>query len=169
MAHGIMARRMSLLWLELAVILVLGVGMAVAMNMAREEPIPWVVDFAALDRREALRKGLETIEAHGAVTLLGKPGVVFIDARTAAEYAERHVAGAKSLPQEAMYGDLDAMANALGLSSENRLMVYCGGLLCDKSQELAEALRTAGYPYVTVMTDGFDGWLAVGGPTEGGA
>ena len=35
--------------------------------------------------------------------------------------------------------------------------------------KLAEALRTAGYPYVTVITDGFDGWQSAGGPTEGGA
>jgi len=167
MAHGT-ARRMPPLWLELAVICVLGVGMSVVMNLARSEPVPWVADFAAQDRREALRKGLETIDASGAVTLFGKPGVVFIDARTPEEYAERHVAGAKSLPQETMYGDLAAATNKLGLSIEDRLVVYCGGVLCDKSQELGEALRTAGYPYVTVVTDGFDGWLAAGGQTEGG-
>ncbi|MHC1711113.1 MAG: rhodanese-like domain-containing protein [Solidesulfovibrio sp.] len=168
MAHGA-ARRLPPLWLELAVICVLGAGMSVAMNMAREEPVPWVADFAAQDRREALRKGLETIDAHGGVSMLGKPGVVFIDARTAEEYSLRRVAGARNLPQEAMYGDLDAAAKALGLSAEDRLVVYCDGFLCDKSKELAEALRTAGYTYVTIMTDGFDGWLAVGGPTEGGA
>jgi rhodanese-related sulfurtransferase len=161
-------RRLTPLWLELAVICVLGAGMSVAMNMAREEPVPWVVDFAALDRRDALRRGLETIEANGAVTMLGKQGVVFIDARTADEYSLRHVPGAKNLPQEAMYGDLDAAAKALGLRSEDRLVVYCDGFLCDKSKELGDALRTAGYSYVTVVTDGFEGWLAVGGPTEGG-
>jgi len=168
MAYGT-ARRAAPLWLELAVICLLGAGLSVAMNMAREEPLPWVADFAALDRREALRRGLETIDAHGAITMLGKPGVVFIDARSAEEFFLGHVSGAKHLPQEAMYGDLDAAAAALGLSNEDRLVVYCGNLLCDKSKELAEALRTAGYPYVTVVTDGLDGWLAVGGPTEGGA
>ena len=157
------------LWLELTVILLLGGGLAVAMNMARAEPVPWVVDFAALDKREALRRGLESIDARAALTMRGKPGVVFIDARTAGEFATHHVAGAKNLPQEAMYGDLDAAAKSLGLSAEDRIVVYCGNILCDKSKELAEALRTAGYPYVTVISDGFEGWLTVGGPTEGGA
>jgi rhodanese-related sulfurtransferase len=163
------ARRLTPLWLELAVILVFGVGLSVAMNMARQEPVPWIVDFAALDKRDALRRGLETIDPHAAVTMLGKPGVVFVDARTAEEFAMHRVSGAKNLPQEAMYGDLDAAAKSLGLAADNRIVVYCGNLLCDKSKELAEALRTAGYGFVTVMPDGFDGWLAVGGPTEGGA
>ncbi|WP_428559260.1 MAG: rhodanese-like domain-containing protein [Solidesulfovibrio sp. DCME] len=165
MAH---TRWLTPVWLEVLVILLLGSGLAVAMNMAREEPVPWVIDFAALDRREALRKGLETVDAHAARIMLGKPGVVFVDARTPEEFAMGHVPGAKSLPQEAMYGELDAAAKSLGLSTEDRLMVYCGGVLCDKSKELAEALRTAGYPYVTVVTDGFDGWVAAGGSTEGG-
>lgn len=162
-------RWLAPLWLELTVILMLGVGLSVAMNMARTEPLPWVVDFAALDKRDALRRGLETIDARAAVTILGKAGVVFVDARTAEEFSMHRVAGAKNLPQEAMYGDLDAAAKSLGLSPEARIVVYCGNLLCDKSKELAEALRTAGYPYVTVLSDGFEGWLAVGGPTEGGA
>ncbi|MEA4857802.1 MAG: rhodanese-like domain-containing protein [Solidesulfovibrio sp.] len=162
------ARRLTPVWLELMLILVLGVGLAVAMNMAREEPLPWVIDFAALDRREALRRGLETVDAHAARIMLGKPGVVFVDARTPEEFAMGHVPGAKSLPQEAMYDDLDAAAKALKLSSDDRLMVYCGNVLCDKSKELAEALRTAGFAYVTVVTDGFDGWLAAGGASEGG-
>lgn len=167
MAHG-SARWLPPLWLELAFIGLLGVGMAVAMNLARQEPVPWVIDFAAMDRRDALRKGLETVDAHGAVTMFGKPGVVFLDVRTPDEYARQHVAGALNLPQEAMYGDLDAAAKALGLDPDARIMVYCGNILCDKSHELAEALRTDGYAYVTIVTDGFDGWLAVGGPTEGG-
>lgn len=162
------ARLLVPVWLELFCILVLGGGLSVAMNMAREVPLPWVIDFAAMDRREALRKGLEAVDAHGARIMLGKPGVVFLDARTPEEFAMGHVAGARSLPQETMYGDLDAAAKALRLTDEDRLVVYCGNLLCDKSKELAEALRTAGYPYVTVITDGYEGWTAAGGPTEGG-
>lgn len=161
-------RWLAPLWLELLLIVLLGGGMAVLMNRARQDPLPWVIDFAALDRRDALRKGLEMVDANGARIMLGRPGVVFIDARTPGEFAMGHIAGAKSLPQETMYGDLPAAAQGLGLTSDERLMVYCGGLLCDKSKELAEALRTAGYPYVTVVTDGFDGWQAIGGPTEGG-
>lgn len=162
------ARWLAPLWLELLLIVLLGGGMAVLMNRARQDPLPWVVDFAALDRREALRKGLEMIDANAARIMLGKPGVVFIDARTPDEFAMGHIPGARSLPQETMYGDLPVAAQALGLTTDERLLVYCGGLLCDKSKELAEALRTAGYPYVTVVTDGFDGWQSVGGPTEGG-
>ncbi len=154
-------------WLELLVICVFGVGLGMAMNMARETPVPWVADFAALDKREALRRGLETVDVHAAQSMLGKSGVVFIDARTPEEYSLSHVSGAKSLPQEAMYGDLDAAAEALGLKAEDRLVVYCGNMLCDRSKELGDALRTAGYVYVTVLPDGFEGWLAAGGPTEG--
>ena len=168
MTHGAV-RRLPPLWLELVLLVVLSTGLSVAMNLARTEPLPWVADFAAEARREALRKGLETIDVTGAIPLRGRPGVTFVDARTADAFVLAHVAGAKNLPQEAMYGDLDAATRKLGLSPEDRLVVYCDGILCDKSKELAEALRTGGFPYVSVMTDGFDGWQAAGGPTEGGS
>jgi len=167
MTHGV-SRRLPSVWLELALIVVLGAGLAAAMNMVRSDPLPWVADFAAEARREALRKGLETIDVHGAIPLRGRPGVVFLDARTPGEFAHGHVAGARNLPQEIIYGDLDAAVKALSLSTEDRLVVYCEGILCDKSRELAEALRTDGFPYVSVMPDGFEGWQAAGGPTEGG-
>ncbi|WP_300156934.1 rhodanese-like domain-containing protein [Solidesulfovibrio sp.] len=167
MAHGA-ARHWPPLWLELILIAALAGGLSVAMNYVRPEPLPWVADFAAEARREALRKGLETIDVYGAISLRGRPGVIFVDARTSGEFALSRVAGAKNLPQEAIYGDLAEAAQAIGLGVEDRLVVYCGDILCDKSKELAEALRTAGFPYVTVVTDGFDGWVAAGGPTEGG-
>lgn len=147
---------------------VLGVGLGVAMNLVRSDPLPWVADFAAMARREALRKGLNTIDVHGAISLRGHSDVVFLDARTPGEFSLGHVAGAKNLPQETIYGDLDAAVTALSLSRDERLVVYCGSILCDKSRELAEALRTDGFPYVSVMPDGFEGWQAAGGPTEGG-
>jgi rhodanese-related sulfurtransferase len=168
MANGA-ARRLPPLWLELAVICILAAGLSLAMNRIRPDPLPWVADFAAEARREALRRGLETTDVHGAMAMRGRPGVVFLDARTPEEFAMSHVAGAKLLPQEAIYGDLDAAAKDMGLTPDNRLVVYCGNILCDRSKELAEALRTAGYAYVTVMPDGFDGWQAAGGPTEGGS
>ena len=62
-AHGV-SRRLPSVWLELALIVVLGTGLAAAMNMVRSDPLPWVADFAAEARREALRKGLETIDVH---------------------------------------------------------------------------------------------------------
>jgi rhodanese-related sulfurtransferase len=168
MIHGA-ARRLPPLWLELAVIVVLAAGLSVAMNRVRPDPLPWVADFAAQAKREALRRGLETIDVHGAMVMRGKSGVVFLDARTPGEYFLSHVAQAKNLPQEAIYGDLDAVAKDMGLTADDRLVVYCGNILCDRSKELAEALRTAGYGFVTVMPDGFDAWQAAGGPTEGGS
>jgi len=167
MTHGV-SRRLPSVWLEVVLIVVLGSGLALAMNVVRSDALPWVADFAAEARREALRKGLETIDVHGAIPLRGRSGVVFLDARTPGEFVRGHVAGAKNLPQETMYGDLDAAVKALSLSPEDRVVVYCEGILCDKSRELAEALRTDGFPYVSVMPDGFEGWQAAGGPTEGG-
>ena len=167
MTHGV-SRRLPSVWLEMALIVVLGTVLAVSMNVVRADSLPWVADFAAQAKREALRKGLETIDVHGAIPLQGRPGVVFLDARTPDEYARGHVAGAKNLPQELMYGDLDAVVKRMSLSPDARGVVYCEGILCDKSQELAEALRTDGFPYVSVMPDGFEGWQAAGGPTEGG-
>lgn len=161
------ARRLPPLWLEFLLIAVLAVGLSLAMNKARPEPLPWVADFAAQARRDALRRGLQSVDVHGAMAMRGRPGVVFLDARTPGEYSLSHIADAKNLPQEAIYGDIAAAATDLGLGPENRLVVYCGNILCDRSKELAEALRTAGYAYVTVMPDGFEGWQAAGGPVEG--
>jgi rhodanese-related sulfurtransferase len=106
-----------------------------------------VADFEAQARREAQRKGLETIDVYGAMSLRQQPGVVFLDARTPGEFQLSHVAGARNLPQETIYGDLGEATKALGLTPDDRLVVYCGDILCDKSKELAEALRTAGFAY----------------------
>jgi rhodanese-related sulfurtransferase len=166
MAHGV-ARHWPPLWLELAFLVVLAAGLAVAMNRVRPDPLPWVADFEAQARREAQRKGLETIDVYGAMSVRQQPGVVFLDARTPGEFQLSHVAGARNLPQETIYGDLGEATKALGLTPDDRLVVYCGDILCDKSKELAEALRTAGFAYVTVMPDGFAAWQAASGPTEG--
>jgi len=167
MTHGL-SRRLPSVWLEMVLLVALGAGLGLAMNAVRSDSLPWVADFQAMARREALRKGLGTIDVPGAISLRGRPGVVFLDARTPGEFSRGHVTGAKNLPQETIYGDLDAAVKSLSLSPEERVVVYCGGILCDKSRELAEALRTDGFPYVSVMPDGFEGWQAAGGPTEGG-
>jgi len=63
------------------------------------------------------------------------------------------------------------MPRVRGLCPSRRriaLVVYCEGICATKPGELAEALRTDGFPYVSVMPDGFEGWQAAGGPTEGG-
>ncbi len=69
------------------------------------------------------------------------PGVVWIDARTEADFREGHVPGALLLNEE-NWGDLvfehqDRLQAAMG----RPVVVYCDGTGCDRSRGVAEKLR----------------------------
>lgn len=92
---------------------------------------------------------------------------VFVDARSAEEFAEGHIAGASSLPFDDVYKKPD-LAKAFDEHGVP-IVVYCGGGDCDLAKSLAYAFVEAGHKRVLVLKDGFPGWAAAGLPTAKGA
>lgn len=92
---------------------------------------------------------------------------VFVDARSAEEYAEGHIAGSSSLPFDDVYKhpELAKQFDSHGVP----IIVYCGGGDCDLARTLAYALIEAGHKRVLVFREGLPGWVSAGLPTAKGA
>lgn len=108
------------------------------------------------------------------VKQLQDSGVPVIDTRVAAEYAEAHIKGAKSVPykeKSAKVPDFDVSQDSFDLSKlpadkATPLVFYCNGLECWKSYKASKAAIGAGYKKVQWFRDGFPDWKAKGLPTE---
>ena len=91
---------------------------------------------------------------------------VFVDARSASEYAESHIAGALSLPFDDVFRDPE-----LAKELDDRglpIVAYCGGGDCDLSRNLAFSLIDAGHRRVLVFLDGLPAWEQAGLPVNKG-
>jgi len=88
---------------------------------------------------------------------------VFIDARHGFEYTAGHIRGAISIP----LFQLDQHAYLIDqLKKENQLIVYCDGVACNSSIELATKLLEHGFPHVGVFYGGWQEWTDAHYPTE---
>jgi len=151
-------------WPEVLLLLALSLSAAWIVNVGRPEPLPWKGDFKVRKVEETTRKGLAVMEPGEARAALAKGAHTFVDAREPDEFAMGHIPGAVNIPAEALATGLDdAVA---GLAKDKPLIIYCGGLSCPKSKELAEGLKMSGYTNVTVLPEGMEGWKAAGGPVE---
>jgi predicted sulfurtransferase len=81
------------------------------------------------------------INEEKASELLKISEVVWIDARSAKQFAEKHYPGAISLDlenwAELMFEQQERLQDAIGKT----VVVYCDGTRCEKSQEVAKKLR----------------------------
>ena len=91
---------------------------------------------------------------------------VFVDARSATEYAEGHIAGATSLPFDEVFKkpDLIQKFDDHGLP----IVCYCGGGDCDLSRNLAFSFLDAGKKRVIVYLGGLPEWKNAALPVNTG-
>ena len=155
----------SIIW-EILALLTVSIIVAAGVNLMRPDPLPWLGDFTEKKYEEAAAKGLEPMTPGEAAAFLGADGYLFIDARTPEEFAAGHVAGAKNLPFEAIFGDMDAATK--DTPKDATLIVYCSDIGCGKSKDMAESLKAAGFTRTVTMPEGMEGWLAAGYKTEAG-
>jgi len=157
------------LFLRAALLCVAGALVGVLGNSFTPHPAP--LGKAVLATAEL--PGAACSEAHGAATRISvedaKPlciacSAVFVDARSAAEYAAGHVAKAIHLPPG------ESIAPLLPeLRSKATVIVYDRDRECSAADKLAAQLQAQGLPDVRVLTGAWPEWLANGGPGESGA
>ncbi|MEI7658375.1 MAG: rhodanese-like domain-containing protein [Phycisphaerae bacterium] len=99
---------------------------------------------------------------------LYQQGVMFVDARSLAEFTASHVEGAVHLPLEALEGGTRPAALDV-LDPSAKVVIYCGGGDCHASHDVAIRLNGLGFRNCYVMTEGFPGWKAAGYEVTGGA
>lgn len=105
------------------------------------------------------------VSVQEAYALAETGAATFVDCRSLAEYQEGHVAGAFSLPAEALTlspGHLQL------LSSTPTVVAYCDEA-CARSSKVAQHIIDAGFADVRVLEGGMEAWIAAGLPAESGS
>jgi rhodanese-related sulfurtransferase len=145
-------------WMKLAAALVLGVGAALPVWSA-ETP--------------ATLAGVKLVSAEEAKKLQDS-GVPMIDTRVAAEYAEKTIKGAMSVPykeKSAKDVNFDASQDQFDLSKlpadkNAPLVFFCNAGECWKSYKASVAAKKAGYTKINWLRGGLPEWVSKGLPTQ---
>jgi rhodanese-related sulfurtransferase len=88
---------------------------------------------------------------------------LFIDARHAYDFSLGHIKGAINVPLSEFEKNHSILAD---VPKDRMLVLYCDGVECNSSLELAKMLFGSGYVYVKIFFGGWNEWLAHKQPTE---
>ncbi|UCE17722.1 MAG: rhodanese-like domain-containing protein [Gemmatimonadota bacterium] len=134
--------------------------------------LSFVIDVLRGERAVSPEQKIDSILNNSDVTPVTLPeakrafdsnSALFVDSRSAKDYAEGHILGSINLPWED-FEELKADLEAL-IQEDRTIITYCGGS-CDSSAELAEALRAHGFTHVKVLLDGWPLWVKAQYPVD---
>ncbi|MEJ6006504.1 rhodanese-like domain-containing protein [Paucibacter sp. AS339] len=117
--------------------------------------------------------GVKLVSAEDTKKLLDA-GVLVIDTRVAAEYAEKSIKGAKSVPykeKSAKATDFDASKDQFDLSKlpsdkAAPIVFFCNAGECWKSYKASVVAQKAGHTKINWFRGGMPEWVAKGLPTQ---
>lgn len=157
---------------EATAILFIAGCLAFGFNALREHSLPLPGTTKAVNHSPTATNGPIEPNATGdpsieeAVRLFEEGAVLFVDARSEADYRAGHIKGAVNIP------DLD-FENHIGsflekTAAETVLITYCEGDSCTLSKSLAEKLSLAGFENVFHLKNGWGQWKERGLPIARG-
>ena len=113
-------------------------------------------------------EGRVRISVQEGQSLLGTPGVTFVDARTREAHQAGHVPGAVSLPADTAAGLMEVQS--VPVPPNDLVITYCeGAAACEQSEYLALLLRDrAGCNRVRVLEGGWQAWASGQAPIQVG-
>lgn len=104
---------------------------------------------------------------------LDDKGALFVDARVAAEYAEKHIKGAISVVFKEVHKKVAKLdpkdefdLSKLPADKSKAMVFYCNGSPCWRGYKAADAAIKGGYKNVNWFRDGLPAWEARSYPTE---
>ena len=147
--------------LQFALKTLLGLSLALPVLMAQAEETPKSLAGVKLVSADETKKLLDS-------------GVSVYDTRVAAEYAEKTIKGAKSLPykeKSAKAVDFDASKDVFDLSKlpadkAAALVFFCNAGECWKSYKASVLAQKAGHSKIHWFRGGMPEWSAKGLPTQ---
>ncbi len=157
-------------FIEMTGIFLVSIVLAFIVNALSPAGIPlfgnWNPEKGPLNAGGRCEPGEKNISNDGIYKLFRESSAVFVDARRWDDYEREHIPGAVSFPVGEFDARIDAFLDRYPL--EEKIVVYCIGVACHDSHELAELLKSVGYTDVSVYYKGIEGWKAAGYPTESG-
>lgn len=85
-------------------------------------------------------------------------GILWLDAREPAAFAQGHVPGALHFDETAFNESLGAVIAQW--TPGRPIVIYCDSTACSRSRELAQRLREAGFSDVYHLHGGWEAWTA---------
>jgi rhodanese-related sulfurtransferase len=159
------------IWLRAAwqvpALVILSAAAALAVNALRPDRLPLIGDFSVAARMTTAMGERMDVTLEEAEKLFFTHTAVFIDARSAEDYANGHIQGARSLPWHDV--DIKFIDVTQDMDLENPVITYCDGETCELSHDLALFLRDAGFTNTRVLINGWTVWQQKGLPVEAGA
>jgi rhodanese-related sulfurtransferase len=135
-------------------------------NSVHPRKIPWVQDWSRQVESKAAKHKIKVIPLSVALEKFQAEETVFIDARSADEFAQGHIPGAVSIPFQSLEEQFPMIGNLI--DSGRELIVYCKNRDCDDSLLLATELQAMGCSHLVLYVDGFELWKKHGGEVEAG-
>lgn len=149
-------------------LLVLSAVLGTAVNFLRPAAtrLPWVGDWEHHIETKAYKAGIPVVFLAGTQQRLDDSTTVVFDARVQDLYEAGHLPGARSLP----VGEADRRLGTYAslLTPATPILVYCDGVDCSDSFELALKLREYGFQNVTLYPGGYAEWTEYGGKIHTG-
>jgi rhodanese-related sulfurtransferase len=96
-----------------------------------------------------------------AARLFSSGQAVFVDARSAQDYAQGHIEGAVSIP---VFAFVQMFPRTRAQLEGKTIITYCDGEGCTLSQDLADQLKASGLANVFVLKNGWSLWKDAGLP-----
>ena len=147
----------------LGILLVSGL-IAPLVNLVHPNRIPWVQDWNNYVESKAKDADIEIIPLSVAHSHLQAGTHLYVDARSSAEYNEKHIPTALSLPFEDLHENFHVLEQVM--ASDRPVIVYCTNRECDDALLLAIELRDMGRSNLVYYVDGFELWEESGCPVE---
>jgi rhodanese-related sulfurtransferase len=148
-------------------VLLFSASVAFVTNAMRDDRLPLVMPFPPTYQCPSSEKPGLPMDLRTALTLYGKAGTVFVDARKSDAFQKGHIEGARHIP----YSFVEPLSKQTldSLRDSKSVVVYCNREDSEASKLLAGELVQAGINGVAYLEKGFAGWVKAGGRYTGRA
>lgn len=157
--------KIHIFW-QVILILLLSLGVGLMTNALRSTPLPLIGDWSHGPSPSTGERGIPTVPMEEVVVKFLSSEALFLDARSNADYRLGHIEGALNLPVHG--GDFGERLQefSLEVDHDEELIVYCDGIGCTLSPELASILKSMGYRDIKILINGWTEWIMAGMPFE---
>ncbi len=148
---------------EVLIILAVSMTVSLTVNAVRPDGISFS-GKSSNSSHQAQAEGPVEISLDEAVQRFKAGKTLFIDSRSADDYAAGHIQGAVNLPDHEFDAFIDEFLSKT--VPETEIITYCDGIHCSLCEDLAEKLFMAGFEHIFYIKNGLTLWREGGQPVQ---